>query len=156
MKYAFAILSFVTLAAFQTQVQAQAETKNSLVVSEARIFAPLKGTNATAGYGMLKNENAKDVTIIIGKVDGFKVTELHETTEKDGKMKMSKVDEVVIKAKQSFEMKPGGHHIMLFDATREIKEGDTLPVQILVNGKKESYDFKVVPRVQKEEGHHHH
>ena len=152
MKYVVTTLSFALLAGFM----AHAQTKNSLVISEARIFAPLKGTNATAGYGVLKNEGAKSVTVVIGNVDGFKATELHETTEKDGKMKMSKVDKITIDPQQSFEMKPGGHHIMLFDATREIKEGVTLPVQLLVNGKKESYDFKVVPRVQKDEGHQHH
>ena len=150
MKQILAAVSFVLLAG------ASAQAANSLVISEARIFAPLKGTNATAGYGILKNDGAKAVTVVIGTVDGFKATELHETTEKDGKMKMSKVEKVTINSKQSFEMKPGGHHIMLFDATREIKDGDTLPVQLLVNGKKESYDFKVVPRVQKDEGHHHH
>ena len=153
MKSIFAALSFVTLAAVGVKA---AETKNSLTITDARIFAPIKGTNATAGYGVLKNDGAKAVTVVIGTVDGFKATELHETTEKDGKMKMSKVEKVVINSKQSFEMKPGGHHIMLFDATREIKEGDILPVQFLVDGKKESYDFKVVPRVQKEEMHHHH
>ena len=150
MKQILAAVSFLLLAGLQAQAA------NTLTLSEARIFAPIKGTNATAGYGVLKNDGSKPVSIVIGTVDGFKVTELHETSEKDGKMKMSKVENVVIKSKQSFEMKPGGHHIMLFEATREIKEGDTLPVQILVDGKKESYDFKVVPRVQKDEGHHHH
>jgi copper(I)-binding protein len=154
MKQILLVAGFVLLASVQFPVQAHAA--NTLTISDARIFAPIKGTNATAGYGVLKNDGPKAVSVVIGTVDGFKATELHETTEKDGKMKMSKVETVTINSKQSFEMKPGGHHIMLFDATREIKEGDTLPVQFLVNGKKESYDFKVVPRVQKDEGHQHH
>lgn len=150
MKHTFVAISMIMFAGMHAQA------KNTLTISDARIFAPIKGTNATAGYGTIKNDGAKSVTVVIGTVDGFKATELHETSEKDGKMKMSKVENVVINSKQSFEMKPGGHHIMLFDATREIKDGDKLAVQFLVNGKKESYDFKVVPRVEKTEEHHHH
>lgn len=150
MKQILAVASFILLAG----VHAQAA--NLLTISDARIFAPIKGTNATAGYGVFTNNGPRAVSLVIGTVDGFKATELHETKEVDGKMKMSKVSIVTINSKQSFEMKPGGHHIMLFDATREIKEGDKLAVQFLVDGRKESYDFKVVPRVQKDEGHHHH
>lgn len=150
MKHTLTVISLILFAGLQAQA------KNSLTITDARIFAPMKGTNATAGYGVLKNDSPRAVSVVVGTADGFKATELHETKEQDGKMKMSKVEIMTINSKQSFEMKPGGHHIMLFDPTREIKEGDKIAVQIIVDGKKESYDFKVVPRVQKEEGHHHH
>ncbi|WP_374031158.1 copper chaperone PCu(A)C [Bdellovibrio bacteriovorus] len=132
--------------------------KSAVTISDARIFAPIKGTNATAGYGVITNTTDKEVTVTVEKIEPFKAVEMHETVEKDGRMSMQKVEKLTIPAKKSAELKPGGNHIMLFDPTREVKADETLKVSLKVNGKIESFDFKVIPRVEtkKEEHHHHH
>lgn len=109
----------------------------------AKIFAPMKGSNTTAGYGVIKNISDKEVVLKIAKANPFKAVETHETTEKSGKMAMVKVDSFKIPAKGSLELKPGGNHIMLFDATREVKAGEDVVVQFMVDGKAIESKFKV-------------
>ena len=152
MTFFTSLVLFLTL---QAQAQDRVARTNALTVSDARIFAPIKGTNATAGYGTLTNSSDKSVKVTLADVSPFKAVELHETSEVDGRMAMKKVNEFVIPAKGSFELKPGGNHIMLFDASRAVKENETLKVVFKVDGKAQELDFKVVPRVKEEKPHHH-
>lgn len=134
----------------------QAAAKHHVKISDAKIFAPLKGTPATAGYGVFENTTNKDIKLTIESAAPFKAVELHETTEKDGKMAMQKVDVLVVPAKGKLELKPGGHHIMLFEPNREVKNNETIKVVFKEDGKTTEYSFKVVPRVEATEEHHHH
>lgn len=119
---------------------------SSLKIEDARIFAPLKGTNATAGYAVLTNTTTKTVVVKIDHVDSFKASELHKTIMTEGRMKMEKMEQVNIEPGKSFELKPGGNHIMLFDPLKEIKANDHLKVFFSIDGKIEDYTFKVQAR----------
>lgn len=130
--------------------------KSSLEVSQARIFVPMKGTNATGGYGVFKNTSKEKITVKIETAEGFKAVELHESLEKDGRMAMQKIESFDIQPGATFELKPGGHHIMLFDATKEMKVAGAVPVTFTVNNKAQTIEFKLEERVKKEEHHHHH
>lgn len=145
----------VLTVAFAIHAQAADKKVSTLKVTDARIFAPLKGTNATAGYGKFTNDSDKPVKFTIEKVEPFSAVELHETVEKDGRMAMQKVEELTVAPHQSVDLKPGGHHIMLFDPTREVKADEKLKVFLKVNGQSQDFTFKVTPRV-KPAGHHHH
>lgn len=154
MKKIILFLSLVTSFA----VAKEAKTVTPVIeVSDAKIFAPLKGTNATAGYGLVKNLTDKEVVLKISKAEPFKAVEAHETKEKSGKMTMEKVESFKISPQGSLELKQGGHHIMLFDASRELKVGEELTVQFSVNGKNVNTKFKVESRVEAADphaGHH--
>ncbi len=142
-------LTFASLSAFAA---------SPIKIENARIFLPMKGSNATAGYGKITNSSGKEVTFGFSKAEGFKAVELHESLEKDGRMAMQKIDALPIPAKGSAELKPGGHHLMLFDAAGEMKAGSSVNVTILVDGKPSVVPFKLAPREAKpsEEHHHHH
>ncbi len=116
---------------------------------ETRIYTPIKGSIATAGYALIKNESAKDMELMITEASPFKAVETHQTIEKDGHMAMIKVDKYIIKAKSQLELKPGGDHIMLFEPSREIKDNETLNLKFSVNGIIMSIPFKTVPRLKK-------
>lgn len=140
-------------------ISAIAKNKNEATVEikDARIFAPLKGSNATAGYGVLVNKTAQPIEVTLEKAEGFKAVELHESLNKNGHMAMQKIEKLTLEAQKSFEMKPGAHHIMLFDATKNFKDGDMVKVSFKVGNKSETHEFKIVPRIEKkDEGHHHH
>lgn len=132
------------------------EAKSSLKFENARIFQPLKGSNATAGYADIKNESDKEIEITLKLVEKFKAAETHETSEVDGKMSMKKVDSFKVPAKGTLELKPGGRHLMLFDPIEVIKENSSLKVVFMINGKEESFKFKVISRQEKSEDHSHH
>jgi len=125
---------------------AVAASKPSLTLSDAKIFMPLKGSDVTAGYGVFKNNSEHPVTLKLKSVKPFKGAEMHETVEKNGKASMHPIDQAVIAPHQTFEFKPGAHHIMLFDPTRPLKLNETLRAQFEENGKPVSFPFKVVPR----------
>ena len=141
-----------------SSLHAQGKVKTAspvLTVSDARIFAPLKGTNATAGYATITNTTDKEIKVTLEKAAPFKAVELHQTVEKEGRMAMEKLTELSIPANGSVELKPGGNHIMLFDASRPVKEKEVIKVLFKVDGKTQELSFKVVPRVGVPEHAHH-
>ncbi|WP_413557113.1 copper chaperone PCu(A)C [Bdellovibrio sp. HCB209] len=132
-------------------------------ITNARIFVPIKGTNTTAGFGTIKNTTKSEVSIKVVEAKPFKAVELHESSEKNGRMTMAKMETIKIAAGQSFELKPGGHHIMLFDAEKPVEEKQSIAIKLMVNNKEQTVNFPVVSRLtkeapadKKEEAHHHH
>ena len=147
-------LCFGLILALNSGAQAATAAK-TLVFSDARVIAPMAGTNVTAAYGVIKNDTEKDVRLTITEVKPFKAAEVHETFEANGKSGMRKLEQIVIPAHQAFELKPGGNHIMLFDASRIIKVGEKLDVRFMADGKAVTETFKVVARDEKMTDHSH-
>jgi len=134
-----------------------AYAKSALNLTEAKILIPLKGTTVTAGYGIFKNSSDQPVNLKIKTVKPFKAAELHETVEKDGKVGMNKVDQIVIPSRGSFELKPGSHHMMFFEPSRSLKLDEQLVAEFEENGKVVTFKFKVVSReTDSSHGHSHH
>ena len=61
----------------------------------------------------------------------LKRIELHQHTHKDGMMQMRQVDKIVIPAKSSVELKPGGYHVMLIGLAKKIKKDDLVELNLL-------------------------
>ena len=118
-----------------------------LKFENARIFTPLKGSNATAGYAVIINDSDLVITLALVSVELFGAVETHETTERDGRMAMHKIEVLTIPAHGTFELKPGGHHMMLFDPNPGLKDGDTVKAKFKWNGTELTELFKLVPRV---------
>jgi hypothetical protein len=152
MKFNFLTLLAASLLCSLTVLAAP--KKLDIKFEDARIFAPLKGSNATAGYVNIKNDGTEEVTLILKKVEGFKAVETHETLEESGQMMMKKVESFKIAAGSTLELKPGGRHLMLFDPEKTMKEGSRLKVTFSVNGKDETISFKVIARTPSEHAHH--
>ncbi|MFI7211297.1 copper chaperone PCu(A)C [Micromonospora maritima] len=80
----------------------------------------------TAAFGTLVNDGDVDVTITKAATE-VSPMELHEMTMKDGKMVMqAKPGGIVIKARSSATLEPGGDHLMLMDLAKPVKAGDEL------------------------------
>jgi copper(I)-binding protein len=84
-----------------------------LVASDVVISEPPPGRAMSAGYLTLRN-NTNGVIRISG-VDSpqFGFVEIHETRLEDGVAKMLLVPELLIPAKSSVSLQPGGKHLML-------------------------------------------
>lgn len=137
---------FVTILMFLASGALQAKIKMNVNFTDPRIFLPLKGAKATAGYVEIKNDGATEVILKLKSVDGFKTVETHETIEKNSQMVMQKIDQFKIPAYSSFDLKPGGNHIMLFEPTREFKEGDKVQAIFTANGQEVKLPFKMISR----------
>lgn len=77
----------------------------------------------TAVYAKITNNSDKADTLYAVECDLAKVTEIHESYEDNGKTGMRKVDFIVIPAKKSVTLKPGGMHIMLIKLKKDIVKG---------------------------------
>jgi periplasmic copper chaperone A len=77
-----------------------------------------------AGYVQISNPSNEEVVITAMQSDAFETVELHETTMKDGMMQMVQQDSIVIPAKGSIHLKPGGKHIMLINPLSPLAIGD--------------------------------
>lgn len=129
--------------------------KSALQIADARVFTPLKGSSATAGYAKITNPTNKDISLTVKTAEKFKAAELHESYEKDGRMRMKRVASLNIPANSTIELKPGGLHIMLFDAESTMKDGDKVMISFLAGEKNLSTSFTLVPRMGKGHKHQH-
>jgi hypothetical protein len=81
--------------------------------------------------------------------------ELHETRMENDIMRMRAVHAIDIPAGKGAELKPGGYHMMLMGLKRQIKEGETVPLTLVVesaDGKRSNVEVKA--QVPMEHGGH--
>ena len=79
---------------------------------------------ATALYFTIENTGEKADTLYKVDCDFAGRVELHETYSEGDMMGMRKVESIVVNAKNTFELKPGSHHIMVMKLKKDIKDGD--------------------------------
>ncbi|MDH5661107.1 MAG: copper chaperone PCu(A)C, partial [Gammaproteobacteria bacterium] len=76
---------------------------------------------------------------------------------KDGMMRMTRQENLTIKANSHIELKQGGLHMMLMDKLEPIKSGSIIPVTLtLDNGKTININLVVKVNNEPEVMHHHH
>ena len=96
------------------------ETEN-LIIKDAHLYLPLKGSEMAAGYLRLENNQTKK--IVISSIECRKVkASLHETiVDSEGVMKMKKLEMFVVDPGSNVNLMPGGKHVM-FSGLKEFKE----------------------------------
>ncbi|PQJ43003.1 copper resistance protein CopZ [Vibrio campbellii] len=119
---------------------------------EAPPNAPVIG-----GFFQLSNLGDADDALIAASTPIADRVEIHTHTKEDGMMKMMKIDEVVVEPQQKVEFKPGGFHLMIFNPTQTLKEGDRFPVTLTFKkaGKVE-VEMAVEKKDHMEKHTHHH
>lgn len=116
-----------------------------------------------AGYMTIDNLSSKDIKILSAKSNSFKRVEIHLTEMKDGMMRMTKQENLTVKANSHIELKQGGLHMMLMGKLKPIKTGSIIPVTLILNNN-ETIDVKLKVKVNDapavmhhnhEHNHHH-
>lgn len=82
----------------------------------------------SAAFGELKNTGSEDVVVTSAETSASDGIELHETVENEsGEMVMREKDGgFTIPAGGTFELAPGGNHIMLMGLTAPVEAGDDI------------------------------
>lgn len=103
---------------------ASATESESLSITDSWVKAADEGMSAA--FGILENSRDSDITIVSATTPASSMIELHETVENEaGEMMMqAKEGGFVIPAGGSYELAPGGNHIMLMGLTAPLKAGD--------------------------------
>jgi len=116
------ILFLLTLsAAFSAHAQLQIDKP------WARATAP--GAKVAGGYMLIRNAGAADRLVSASSPAAARV-ELHVNVVDNGVMRMREVRGYDVPAKGSFELKPGGAHLMFVDIRQPFKEGEMVPVTL--------------------------
>ena len=109
---------------FSFAVQAQIQLEKPWL----RATAP--GAKVGGGYMLIRNQGAAADKLVAASSPAAGKVELHVHVNEGGVMKMREVPGYDVPAKGSFELKPGGAHLMFMDLKAPFKEGDKLPVTL--------------------------
>jgi periplasmic copper chaperone A len=124
----------------------------------------IRGTVAqqmsTGAFMQLKS--ATDAKLIEARSPVAGVVEIHEMTMENNVMRMRAVPSMMLPAGRTVELKPGGYHVMMMDLKQQMKDGDVVPLTLVVEsgGKRETVEVKAKVRaatargdVRKERGY---
>ncbi|MDA1116832.1 MAG: copper chaperone PCu(A)C [Proteobacteria bacterium] len=88
------------------------------------------GATIGAGFMQLKNAGGTAQRVVGASSPVAGRVEMHVTTREGDVMKMRQVQAFDIPAGGSFELKPGGVHLMLVDLRRPLNKGEKVPLTL--------------------------
>lgn len=120
-------------AAAEASKSSHAHTATSAVqLTDGYVKAKPTEKTMTGIFGTLRNTSAQPVTLTgFSTNTGAGEHEIHEV--KDGVMQM-KQGGITLPAGGTYELKPGGDHLMVMDLAKEIAAGDTVTVTLQLDG----------------------
>ena len=114
------------------------------------------GSHIGVGFMQLRNAGAAPERVVGASSPLAGKVEMHVTTREGDVMKMRKVASFEIPAGGTFELKPGGAHLMLMGLRQPLKEGDRVPLTLtLERGEKLQMELTVAPLGARRPGHGH-
>jgi hypothetical protein len=116
----FALALLLATSAVQAQVE----------VDKAWARATPPGAPIAGGYMTIRNKGATPDRLIGASSSAAAKVELHVHIKEGEVMKMRQVPAYDIPANGTFELKPGGAHLMFMQIARPFKEGDKIPVKL--------------------------
>ncbi len=144
------IASLISLACLSTTALAQ------VTVKDAWVRATVPAQMATGAFMQLQATQAMRLVEARSPVAG--VVEIHEMTMVDNVMRMRAVPGLELPAGKAVELKPGGYHVMLMDLKGQVKEGQSVPLTLVVEGrdkKRQTVEVKAQVRALNQAGHGH-
>ena len=127
------VISSLLLAVMLTACDKQAE---GFFIENAWIREAPPNARALAGYMLLDNNTAADVTLVSAESDDFDVVQFHRSIEEDGVYRMQHYPQLTIAAGEQVEFKPGDFHLMLMSPKRTLKSGDSVEVHLTLSDQK--------------------
>lgn len=112
---------------FATCAQAQVTVKDPWV----RATVPA----AKASGAFMQLQSAQDARLVEVRSSVAGMVEIHQMAMENNMMKMQQVDGVDLPAGKPVALASGGYHIMLMMLKRQLKEGETVPLTLVVRNK---------------------
>ncbi len=141
------IASLISLACLSTTALAQ------VTVKDAWVRATVPAQKATGAFMQLQATQATRLVAARSPVAG--VVEIHEMTMVDNVMRMRAVPGLDLPAGKAVELTPGGYHVMLMDLKGQVKEGQSVPLTLVVEGrdkKRQTVEVKAEVRALNQAG----
>ncbi|WP_394778238.1 copper chaperone PCu(A)C [Undibacterium sp.] len=118
---------------------AQAE----VVIKDAWVRATVPQQKATGAF--MKIQVPQDARLVEIQTPVAAIAEVHEMKMDNNVMKMRPVVGLELPAGKEVELKPGGYHVMLMGLKAQVKEGDIVPLTLIIEGrdkKRETVEVK--------------
>ena len=119
-------MRFVVLALLLAAGSAQAQVE----IDQAWARATAPGAPVAGGYMTIRNKASAPDRLVGASSSAAAKVELHVHIKEGEVVKMRQVPAYDIPANGSFELKPGGAHLMFMQITRPFKEGEKVPVKL--------------------------
>jgi periplasmic copper chaperone A len=117
-------------------------------VSDAWVRGTVPAQKATGAFMQIKSTQGGRLVSATSPVAG--VVEIHEMKMDGNVMKMAALPKGLdLPAGQTVELKPGGYHVMLMELKQALKDGDNVPLSLVVegkDGKRETVELKAPVR----------
>jgi copper(I)-binding protein len=99
-----------------------------------------------AGYATIVNDSDGVQRLAGASSPDYGSVMLHRSRLAQGDSTMERVEHLDIPAHASVKLAPGGYHLMLSHATRPLKPGDKVPIELrFADGSVLQVDFSVLP-----------
>lgn len=103
---------------------------NDITIEHARAKETIPGVKVGAGYFTITNNSDKTIELVSAKTSVAEHTEIHRMFMRDSKMAMRKVDSIEIEANSTFELTPGGYHLMFMMLTQRLTAGEAIDLEL--------------------------
>jgi len=120
------LTAWVPAAAFAHEYES-----GGVTVSHPWARATPGGATVGAAYVEISAKDGAPDTLVAASSPAAGRVEIHTHTMDGGVMKMRKLEKLAIPGGSSILLQPSGNHIMLFELTGPLKEGDLLPVTLV-------------------------
>ena len=103
----------------------------------------------TSTGAFMRLHAAKDARLLEARSPVAGSVQIHEMAMTGNVMKMHAVHGIDLPAGKTVELAPGGYHIMLMGLKKQMKEGDTVPITLVVankHGKRETVEVSAPVR----------
>ena len=120
--YAATLLLGAIVATFATVGVAQVRVENAWVRST------VPAQKATGAF--MRIVAPTDASLVAAASPAAANVEIHESSMQDGMMRMRAVQRVPLRARQPFDLKPGGHHVMLMGLKGPLNAGEQVPITL--------------------------
>ena len=132
-----------------------AKAHTNIINAQVRAFIP--GASNSVAYLTLDNDTKDTRTLVSAEVEGIKRVEIHQHEFIDGMMRMSQLHSLDINPYSQVQFRPGGLHLMLFEATDYPKIGKKIELTLhFTKGEPLSILADVVKLGEEKQNHSHH
>ncbi|MES2609665.1 copper chaperone PCu(A)C [Acidovorax sp.] len=104
-----------------------------VTVKDAWVRATVPQQQATGAFMQLSS--ARDSKLVSASSPLTPAVEVHEMSMQDNVMRMRQVPAIDLPAGKAVNLQPGGYHVMLMNLRQQVKEGDTVPITLVFEGK---------------------
>jgi copper(I)-binding protein len=125
------ILTFAVGVQAGTPPGAGAIERDQLSVRDAWVAEALPGSSNSAAYMVIVNGGDVDEELLSVDSEVAENIELHKMENRDGMMRMQKVDYIMIAPGTEVKLEPGGLHVMLIGLERQLSPGEDVEITLV-------------------------